>query len=164
MTCRQCRRQLTSYLHKALSDRVSESVQRHLDHCPECAGEAAAVGAVWETLGTAKTIEPSPGFDGAVWARVRERERSWLAGPSTLLRPARLAPVAALAATVFVGGWLGFRHGRTEATSTGPIQMAAAIEQQVSDAFAADPPGSVGEAYVTLVSLSPANAGGETQR
>jgi len=164
MTCRQCRRQLTSYLHKALSDRVSESVQRHFDDCRACADEAAAVRAVWEALGTSETIEPSQGFNGAVWARVREPEHSWLPRPSMLLRPARLAPVAALAATVFVGGWLGFRHGRTEATSTGPIQMAAAIEQQVSGAFAADPPGSVGEAYVTVVSLSPANAGGETQR
>ena len=85
-------RELSSFLDGDLSDRRTEAVARHIEACPTCARELAALRKVSSALASQKEVEPRPGWLSRVQeqvaagarpastARIRLRLRLRLAG------------------------------------------------------------------------------------
>ena len=85
-------RELSSFLDGDLSDRRTEAMARHIDACPTCARELAALRKVSSALASQKEVEPRPGWLSRVQeqvaagarpastARIRLRLRLRLAG------------------------------------------------------------------------------------
>ena len=101
-------RELSSYLDGGLSDRHTEAVARHVEACPACARELAALRKVSAALASQEEVEPRPGW----LARVREQVAAGARPASTarirLRLRLRLAGgiAAAAAGLVGVGLWL----------------------------------------------------------
>ena len=55
-------RELSSYLDGGLSDRRTEAVARHVEACPTCARELAALRRVSAALASQQEVEPRPGW------------------------------------------------------------------------------------------------------
>ncbi len=84
--------ELSSYLDGGLSDRRTKAVARHVEACPACGRELAALRKVSSALASQEEVEPRPGWLSRVQeqvaagarpastARIRHRLRLRLAG------------------------------------------------------------------------------------
>src|SRR5260370_16777065 len=93
--------ELSSYLDGGLSDRRTKAVARHVEACPACGRELAALRKVSSALASQEEVEPRPGWLSRVQeqvaagarpastARIRHRLRLRLAGG---IAPAAVAP------------------------------------------------------------------------
>jgi anti-sigma factor RsiW len=101
-------RELSSYLDGGLPGRRGEAVGRHVEACPACARELAALRAVKSALASQQEAEPRPGW----LARVQEEVAAGTRPSSTSrirlrLRLRLAAGIAAVGAgLVGVGLWL----------------------------------------------------------
>lgn len=88
------------------ADRRAE-LERHLTACAQCRGELEEARAVFAALDQTPAVEPSPGFDRALYARLDAIDGASRAGVLSVLRtfftPPRLALGAALAAGLVLG-------------------------------------------------------------
>jgi anti-sigma factor RsiW len=139
----------------------AEPIEQHLTSCAACAQAAVELARTWDLLDMLEAPKASPSFDAAVFARLRLARRWLPALPSFQWQPLRLAPVAALAAAMLVTGWLGVRSGSRQDGRAQTPTVARDLSQEFTGAFAGYPAGSVGAAYVTLVSTGAGNEGRE---
>jgi anti-sigma factor RsiW len=101
-------RELSSYLDGDLGDRRHGRVARHVDACPTCARELAALRKIGAALASQEEVEPRPGW----LPRVQERVAAGARPASTArvrhrLRLRLAGGIAAVAAgLVSVGLWL----------------------------------------------------------
>ena len=101
-------RELSSYLDGGLSGRRAETVARHVETCPACARELAALRTIKSALASQQEVEPRPGWLRRVLEQVaagaRPSSTSWI----RLRLRLRLAAgiVAAAGGLMGVGLWL----------------------------------------------------------
>jgi anti-sigma factor RsiW len=101
-------RELSSYLDGGLSDRRTEGMARHVEACPTCARELAALRKVRAALASQEEVEPRPGWLSRVQPQVAAGARPASTARIRLRLRLRLAGgVAAVAAgLVSAGLWL----------------------------------------------------------
>lgn len=111
MTCGEAREILFAFLDNELDAPLSIDLQRHLEHCPDCAREAEIEQAVRRQLevslasATASSVEAND--------TLRSAMKSITAHPRRLrLRRRSIAITVGVAASILliVTGWLAFRH------------------------------------------------------
>ena len=102
-------RLLSRYYDGELDPARSEAVARHLEHCPHCRRELAALervsAGVTAAVQAAADQAPLDGLEAQVLEAIRKKERpaggSWLKG---LLLPRRLVPAAAVVIALIAVG------------------------------------------------------------
>jgi len=101
-------RELSSFLDGDLSDRRMERVARHVEACPTCARELAALRKISAALASQEEVEPRPGWLSRVEERVAAGARPASTARIRLRLRLRLAGgIAAVAVgLVGVGLWL----------------------------------------------------------
>jgi anti-sigma factor RsiW len=101
-------RELSSFLDGDLSDRRTEKVARHVQACPTCSRELAALRKVSAALASQEELEPRPGWLSRVQEQVAAGARPASTARIRLRLRLRLAGgIAAVAAgLVGVGLWL----------------------------------------------------------
>jgi anti-sigma factor RsiW len=101
-------RELSSYLDGGLSDRRTKAVARHVEACPACGRELAALRKVSSTLASQEEVEPRPGWLSRVQEQVAAGARPASTARIRLRLRLRLAGgIAAVAVgLVSVGLWL----------------------------------------------------------
>lgn len=101
-------RGLSSYLDGGLSDRRTKAVARHVEACPACARELAALRKVSSALASQEEMEPRPGWLSRVQEQVAAGARPASTARIRLRLRLRLAGgIAAVAVgLVSVGLWL----------------------------------------------------------
>ena len=101
-------RELSSYLDGGLSDRRTGGMARHVEACPTCARELAALRKVRAALASQEEVEPRPGWQSRVQQQVAAGARPASTARIRLRLRLRLAGgIAAVAAGLLsVGLWL----------------------------------------------------------
>jgi anti-sigma factor RsiW len=126
MDCRAIGERLVDWMAGRLDAPERGELERHLAQCPGCSRTAAEMRALWQLLDELPAVEASAAFT----ARLRQRwEQERLRHDFSL--PAWLRPAAAVAATVFLAVWVGFRLPRQPAVATGPGPAGVASEDFV---------------------------------
>ena len=116
MSCRDTRERLGDYVDGDLAEARRAAVERHLADCVDCRRELEELGAlVAAAAELRRDVEPERDLWPAIAARLRSRDRSTTAGPSSVAAGRwwhspgfRLAAAAALAAAVtlvLARGW-----------------------------------------------------------
>lgn len=121
MTCFEAREYLFAFLDGELDAALSIELQRHLEHCPECAREAEIERTVRRQLGTALGPQAAGTSQQAldrVMSQIRSeqgraRRPAWRRFPAGV----RLLGLAAALLVIAVGGWLALRGGPNLQTS-----------------------------------------------
>jgi anti-sigma factor RsiW len=145
-------------LDNEVGERERQVLETHLRTCAACAAEAERLRRAWELAGTLPAMEPGPGFEAALWARIKEREARLAQRPRWWPILPRLAWATGLGAAVSLSLWLGIMLGRglAQPPVTREAARQAVLDSWPVTAFHDLPPQSVGGAYVRLV----ANGGG----
>ena len=146
MTCRSVRRQLGAFVDEELPPRRREGIAAHLDACPHCAALADRHRRLWDLLGRAPEIEPSPGFQAAVRDAVREADRP---------RARRLSWAATLRRTCWAGAFalmlaVGLTLGRDMARPAPARADLIALSAFSAEPFGIAPEGTVSAVYLDL--------------
>ncbi len=72
MFCRRVRRELVGYVKGISSPRLKARLDRHLERCPGCRRELDGIRETLSLYHSAGKLEPSPGFESALTARLGE--------------------------------------------------------------------------------------------
>ncbi len=98
--CRAVRRQLTAFLDGELSEQEARRIQGHLEACPDCAKERAALAEVKATYRGALALESTPSDRLAILRAARSGRIAAARRPPLLARLGRPAwvTICALAA------------------------------------------------------------------
>jgi len=164
MKCRHIQERLAAYQDGEIGGKERERIAAHLEGCPDCRKAYAELEQVWQELGKIPEIEASPGFEQRLFARIRTTpESSPLWGVSWLSWVYRVYPASAMAAVVLLvglalGGVLGNALVSGFASAPAPTQISRADTDVVSfRAFAAVPPGTLGDGYLRMASYTEDN-------
>jgi len=129
MTCAKCRELIIDYTHGELDAATDAGVFEHIQTCAVCKAEWQAETALTETLRTAYAEDRE--MPTAVLAVVRQTVRSerapaWLGSMRAWLRPAVLAPVAAV--VLLIAGVT--RYGQQHTVQNIPQPSAESLVRQ----------------------------------
>ncbi len=105
LQCQDVRSRLSGYHDGALPPPLVESIGLHLDECPGCAAELAAISRVAELVGDA-THDARPGFEERLTCKLTARRaagEAWAARARLAKRLSAYAAVFLLAALVGLG-------------------------------------------------------------
>ncbi len=96
MRCKDVRNKLTEYRLGLLNDRQRKAIEAHLEHCPRCREELAALERISELLAPAPQVTPARDL----WPEIEARLRHKRSASSRLPWRWRIATAAASAAAV----------------------------------------------------------------
>jgi anti-sigma factor RsiW len=155
MRCATVQTKLEGYLAGTLDGRTRDFLDRHLGSCASCQAEMAKARRVWQSLESDERLDPGPGFNRRVWARIDTTALP--AGERLLprLRPT-LALTGATAVAVLLGGVTGREIGRAGDPAARGARVVAEWPVEMLDRV---PPDSVGGTYSQLV----ADTGGDVR-
>ena len=90
MNCEAVEKSSIAYLDGRTSPGQRREIETHLDGCGACRERARQLRELWGILDELPVLNPSPGFDAAVRARIAQAPHpwgawGWLAAPSPLL-------------------------------------------------------------------------------
>jgi len=157
MNCKKAHRKLSAYLDGELSAKAEAAVREHIATCQTCASALEELSALGSLLDAEPGMEPRPGFiERLTEAAEAERRRAivtamparWAARPAF----SRVAAALMMAA----GLWLGAAMGGA-VSQDGSVELAGTDELLLDlgiDALAAAPPGSVTDAYLSILAES----------
>jgi len=164
MKCHRIQERLAAYQDGEIAGKEQERIAAHLEGCPDCRKAYAELEQVWQELGKIPGIEASPGFEQRLLARIRTTpEPSSLWGFSRLSWVYRAYPAPAMAVVVLLvglalGGVLGNALVSGFASAPAPMQVSRVDTDVVSfRAFAAVPPGTLGDGYLRMASFTEDN-------
>ena len=95
MNCEDTRQRILD-LDNQCDPSAEEAVAAHLAGCTACREFHAAIRRTWDALGRLPELEASPGFQQAVWAKIRAREKH---------RPGRVLTLSFLPPTLRAAAW-----------------------------------------------------------
>ncbi len=156
MKCSQVQKRLSAFQDGELKPQEKEGVIEHLESCPACREQYAAMKKVWQALGDFKEILPDPGFYGQLVKKINQSNEvrfpvgfQWL---SQFFSSPWLASTL-LISGILIGTFLGnFLAGGTlipfgPGIANKPPEPVEVASLRVFDAL---PPGTLGETYVRL--------------
>jgi len=152
MECKRAKRKLSAYLDSELSDREMLEIEEHLKDCVSCMQEKKSILASLNLIDKSiPAIEPSPYFWTKLKHQILQREekkslKTRILGCLTY-KPATVAAVAAVVVGLLLGNFLGKTLYLGE-EKTKETAYAEALNLGALDDF---PSGSIGEAYLELI-------------
>ncbi len=139
---------ISEYLDGELEEKKRVSLEAHLKSCSHCATAIDEMRLLQTRFKSAKHYEAPYGFSTRVMAKTAERDRKkapWLV-PGLI----KFAEAVVLLLVIVVGVLTG-----KAVTNSSSTQNAGAITASLSlDMFAATPPGSLGDAYISMTEAS----------
>jgi anti-sigma factor RsiW len=157
MRCCNIRKKLSAYQDGELKSKEQARIRVHLQDCPECGREYAALERAWQSLGDLPDIQPGPAFYLELQQKIDEQGRrifrSRFRGLFQLV-PAPAAALALLLVGILAGAYLGntlvgnglWSSKHRQATYTQELTLASL---RVFDPV---PPNTLGEGYVLMAS------------
>jgi anti-sigma factor RsiW len=156
MSCRRIRKRLAAYQDGEIGGKERERISAHLEGCPACRSAYAELDQVWQALGKIPEIRVSGRFERRLFSKIHTA-----ADPHSQRRFPSLfqwfpAPAMALG-VVLIGIALGAYMGNLLVGSDSrPVLSQAGYSQAGMDihsfkAFAAVPPGTLGDGYLRMV-------------
>lgn len=127
MNCEDTRERILD-LDDQFEPSAEEAVAAHLAGCPACREFHAETRRTWDALGRLPELEASPGFQQAIWAKIRAAEAHPPGRALTLSflpPPLRLAAWAALVVMAVTAGFVIFH-----ATRPAPQVPAVAVTEK----------------------------------
>jgi anti-sigma factor RsiW len=157
MNCRHIQKRLSAYHDGEIVGKERERIAAHLEGCPACRSAYAELEQAWQLLERIPEIEASAGFEGRLSAKINavpEQRSRWRFPRVSWVY--RVYPATALAAVIVLvgtvlGGYLG--NALVSGFSSAPVQVQAAgagIDIVSFRAFAAAPPGTLGDSYLRM--------------
>jgi hypothetical protein len=170
MRCRRVQRLLPDYLGDELSTRERERVEGHLEACPDCRAELAALQGAWTGLAQQplpqKAGEFWDGFTADVMQEIRKRrpvpaeKRPPLLVPWRVLLPAGGAIAAVIAGVIALKVVLGPGTGEWVAQDEAVVEIARSFSVAPLVAEETDPLGGLNglaaAAHDATIALQPA--------
>lgn len=112
---------------------LTEDLMKHMEHCSACRVFHEDLKRAWSMLDSHPEVDPSPGFNRAVWHKIEARRReSWMASLRDMVRfdPRQAAAAAAvlvgaLAVSLLVGYTPPTPHPALLATGPAPMSQTA---------------------------------------
>jgi anti-sigma factor RsiW len=157
MNCRRIKKRLSAYQDGEIAGEERERIAAHLEGCPACRCAYAELEQVWQSLEKIPDVEASRDFNRRLSARVnavsepRSRWRfpwvSWV----DQWRPTPAMAVVLLLVGLALGGYLG--NVLVSGLGTFSIQTydsRTAMDIHSFKAFAAVPPGTLGDGYLRM--------------
>ena len=152
MRCKEVRRLLSAFIDGELPPEVMTKIEEHLKDCASCMQEKESILASLNLLNESiPVIEPSPYFWTKLKQQILQREEKkrlttrifgWLT-----YKPATAAALAAIVVGLFLGNFLGKALYYGQEITKDPA-YAEALNLEALDDF---PSGSIGEAYLELI-------------
>jgi anti-sigma factor RsiW len=161
MRCRRIQERLSAYQDGEIAGEERRRIAAHMEGCPACRSAYAELKQAWQSLEKIPEIEAAPGFEKRLAEKImaipkaRERWRfpwvSW--GDQWRLAPAMALGVAliGIALGAYLGNLLVGGGSPTAFTQAGTSQTGGEIHS--FRAFAAAPPGSLGDGYLSLAAF-----------
>jgi hypothetical protein len=131
MNCEDTRQRILD-LDDRFEPSAEAAVAAHLAGCPACRDFHAEIRRTWDALGRLPELEASPGFQQAVWAKVRAREGRRPVQALTLSflpTPLRVAAWAAVMVMAVTAGFVIFHATRPGS----PVPAVAVTETDRQD-------------------------------
>jgi anti-sigma factor RsiW len=164
MNCRHIQERLAAYQDGEVGGKERERIAAHLEGCPACRSAYAELEQAWQLLEKIPEIQASPGFAGRLFGRIDAApvtsgwwRISWVDWRSWV-DPAYPAPAMAavvLLAGAVLGGYLGNALVADFSSAPASVQVSRADSDIVSfRAFAAAPPGTLGDGYLRMAHFS----------
>jgi len=161
MRCRRIQERLSAYQDGEIAGEERSRIAGHLEGCPACRSAYAELEQAWQLLEKITEIDAAPGFEKRLAEKIRAlpepRSRwrfPWAAwGIQWRLAPAMALGVAVIGITLgaYLGNLLVGGGSQTAFTQAGSSQTGGAIH--TFRAFAATPPGSLGDGYLRLAAF-----------
>ena len=162
MRCHRVQNKLSAYQDGEIDGKERERIAAHLERCPACRSAYSELEQAWQSLELIPEIQASPRFNQRLLERInavpepRSRWRfSWVSWAD------QWRPVPAMAFGVaLIGIALGAYMGNLLVGSDSrPVLSQAGYSQAGTDihsfkAFAAAPPGSLGDGYLRLANFT----------
>ena len=158
MNCRRIRKRLAAYQDGEMGGEERNRISAHLEGCPACRSAYAELGQVWRAFERIPEIQASQGFEQRLFAKIHAASEpcSWWRFPGVfqwLPAPAMALILVLMGATL--GGFLGNALMSGFASAPPPVQVSKADVDIVSfRAFAAVPPGTLGDGYLRMASFT----------
>lgn len=162
MECKKVKEKLSAFIDNELKESNRVKIEQHLADCPFCMQEAKLLAQAWNALEVWDKMEVPDNFEIRFWQRVRKREEKKLS-IQKLIRSIVRIPVPAAAVIILVvglilGNYLGNILYPKETKPSGDKVIALGKNDVLYlDTFNDLPPESVGEVYISLVSLKENN-------
>jgi anti-sigma factor RsiW len=160
MRCHHVQNKLSAYQDGEIVGTEREWIAAHLEGCPACRIAYAELEQAWQSLEMIPEIQASPGFNQRLLERINTvpepRSRWRLAWPSWIYRAYSVPAMAVLLLLVgaLLGGYLGNAVMSGFSSAPAEMQVSRADTDIVSfRAFAAAPPGSLGDSYLRLAAF-----------
>jgi anti-sigma factor RsiW len=157
MHCRNIRKKLSAYQDGELNSEEQARIRMHLQDCPACGRQYAALERAWQSLGDLPDIRPRPAFYLKLQQKIDEQGRRIFR--SRFRGLFRLIPAPAAALTLLLVGILAGTYLGNTLVGNGlwsPKQRQATYTQELTLAslrvFDPVPPNSLGEGYVLMAS------------
>ena len=162
MECKKVKEKLSAFMDNELKDNERLKIDQHLADCPFCLQEAKLLAQTWSALEVWEKMEVPHNFETRFWQRVREREEKKLS-IQKLIRSIVRIPVPAAAAIILVTGLIlgnyfgNILYPKEKKLSGDKVVALGENDVLYLDSFDDLPPESVGNVYISLVSLKENN-------
>ncbi len=156
MKCHCIRERLVAYQDGEVVGKERERIASHLEQCPDCRKAYSELDQLWHELETIPEIEASQGFEQRLFARIhtafdpRSQWRfPWVWFPAPAMALGLMLMGAAL------GGYLGNALvSGSRSVHDGAVYWQSSTAILSLQAFAAVPPGTLGDGYMHMAGLT----------
>jgi len=146
MSCTNIRKKIKAYCDGELPAGEATAVKNHIEDCPACSREAAALARTWELLLELPPVREAPDCIPATMARILDDEEHTLS--QKILRWLFPVPATAATAALVIGLFIGIGLGRViSAAYLDRLEPDSALYLEV---FQDVPPQSIGDAYMKI--------------
>jgi len=158
MNCWRIQKKLSAYQDGEMADEERERIAAHLEGCPSCRHSYAELDLLWQSLEKIPDVDVSRNFNRRLSKRINaasEPRSRWRFPWVSWVDQWRPAPAMAFG-VVLIGIALGAYMGNLMVgNDSRPVLSQAGYSQAGTDihsfkAFAAAPPGSLGDGYLRM--------------
>lgn len=162
MNCHRIQKRLSAYQDGEIAGEERKRIAAHLEGCPACRNAYAELEQAWQSLEKIPEIEASAGFEGRLFERINaipEPRPRWRIPWVSWVDQWRLAPAMAFG-IVLIGIALGAYMGNLMVGNDSRLVLSQAGYSQAGmdihsfKAFAAVPPGSLGDGYLRMATFT----------
>ena len=162
MNCRRIQKRLSAYQDEEIAGEERERIAAHLEECPSCRRSYAELDLLWQSLEKSPDVEASRDFNQRLSERINavsEPRSRWRFPWDLWVDQWRPAPAMAfgvvligIALGAYMGNLMVGNDSRSVLSQAGYSQAGTDIHS--FKAFAAVPPGSLGDGYLRMANFT----------